>query len=165
VKSQTVSLKDCVGRMIRTEARVGFTDCDPYGHMASARYLEMAINHRMSAVTEQLGFDTLQTARETGVGFVNKEVNLKFKAPAKFDDRLIIESWIDEVQDYQLKVKIRISHRETEKVMCRVTVTTVTFDARDGIPVPVPLNYNQIKQVDILSLPWAPGHPSKTAQA
>jgi len=154
-----ILLKDCVGRMIRTETRVGFTDCDPYGHVASARYLEMAINHRMSAVTEQLGFDTLKTAQESGVAFVNKEVNLKFQSPAQFDQWLVIESWIDEARDYKLVVKVRISDRETGKVVCRVTIQTVTFDIREGTPVSIPQAFESVREVDLEALPWAPGHP------
>ncbi len=162
MSSGTILLKDCVGRMIRTVTRVGFTDCDPYGHVASARYLEMAINHRMSAVTEQLGFDTLKTAGETGVAFVNKEVNLKFKAPAQFDDWLEIASWIDEARDYELVVKLRIANRDSGKVMCRVTIHTVTFDMRSGMPVPIPRSFDALHAVDIAALPWAPGHPKGT---
>ncbi len=157
--SQVISLHDLVGRMIRTENRVGFTDCDPYGHLASGRYLEMAINHRMSAVTEQLGFDTLRTAKETGVAFVNKEVNLKFQSPAQFDEWLVIQSWIDQALDHKLVVKVWISKRDSGKIVCKVTIQTVTFDINTGVPVPIPRTYEAVHPVDIASLPWAPGHP------
>ena len=160
----SVKLKDIVGRMIRTEARVEFTDCDPYGHMASSRYLEMAVNHRMSAVTEQLGFDTLKTVKETGIAFVNKEVNLKYRSPAQFDDWITVESWVDEIQEFQLVVKVRLTNRDTGKIVCRVRIYTVTFDMKDGAAVPIPDTYQVDQPIDPHSLPWAPGHPKRRSE-
>ena len=153
-----IQLASIVGRMIRTETRVGFVDCDPYGHMASSRYLEMAVNHRMSAVTEQLGYDTLKTARDVKLAFINKEVHLDFKASAQFDEPLVVESWIEGFKRFRMTVKVRISKAGTGDVCCLVTIKSVSLDPESLLPVNIPAAYVPVGDVDIESLPFAPGH-------
>lgn len=156
---EELPMEALVGRMIRTDHRVSFTDCDPYGHMASARYLELAVNHRMSAVTHQLGYDTLHTAKHGRFAFINKEVHLDFKRSAQFDDRLVVESWIEKVKGFRMTVKVRISDAESGKICCLVTILSVGLDPVDEIPVPIPRSFRPLPGVDPRSLPWAPGHP------
>lgn len=152
-------LTDVVGRMIRTETRVRFTDCDAYGHVASSRYLEMAVDHRMSAVTEQLGFDTLHSARHDAFAMINKEAHLDFRAAAKFDDHLMIESWIDGIRRLRMTIKVRISLRDTGKVACMVTFTSVAIDLKSELPRAFPKTFAPLEGLDPRRLPWAPGHP------
>ena len=157
--SRELSIQAIIGRMIKTEHRATFTDCDAYGHVSSARYLEMAINHRMSAVTEQLGIDTLHAAQNLSFAMVNKEVHLDFRSAAKFDDYLVIESWVEKIKRLRMTIHVRISDKETGKVRCALTIMSVAIDLASELPCRLPDTFMPIEGVNPLILPWAPKHP------
>lgn len=159
-----VALSSIVGKMIETRERVLFTECDPYGHMGSAAYLGKAINHRLSAVTHQLGFDTLHAAQNLGVAFVNKEMHMDFRASALFDEELIIRSWIDRIRSFRMIVMVQILRASNEEVLCVITAESVTVNLAQGGLVPIPPEYHPTHSVDLEGLPWAPGHPKKPGE-
>ena len=154
-----IPISSIVGKMIETRERVLFTDCDPYGHMGSAAYLVKAINHRLSAVTHQLGFDTLHAAQNLGVAFVNKEMHMDFRASALFDEELVVRSWIDRCRGYRMIVVVLILRASNQELLCQITAESVTVNLAEGGLVPIPPEYHPSNPVQLDLLPWAPGHP------
>nr|WP_208406353.1 thioesterase family protein [Amycolatopsis granulosa] len=73
--------------------RVRFHECDPQGIVFNAHYLayfDMASFEFFKAV-----FGSYDALREYGVDVVVAESNLRYHAPSRFDDELVVEVVID----------------------------------------------------------------------
>lgn len=148
-----------VGRMVRSSLQVGFTDCDPYGHMNTARYLEAAIHHRMTEVRQLIGLDVMRLKEERGLIYIIRKVELEFMEPAVPGEWLWLDSWVDEVQASKLRVIVRFCKQENERPCAQVLFTSAMFNVQKGLLVKIPDTYPCDRELDLESLPWAPGHP------
>lgn len=154
-------IAEVVGRMIRSDFMVEFSHCDPFGHMTTTAYLDAAVNHRISAVRDVLGVDTVQMAKDTDVTFITRHIHLDLRRSAYLGDRLEVHSWVDEVKRAQMKVCVRISHAENHRVHCEILLDVVTVNLKSGFPVSIPNLVPMEGAHDLQALPWAKGHPRK----
>jgi acyl-CoA thioester hydrolase len=75
--------------------RVGYVDTDAAGvvhHSQYFRYLEQARVELLRAI----GVDYLGFERERSLALPVVEVRMKYRAPARFDDLLDVETWVSE---------------------------------------------------------------------
>lgn len=156
--SYEVPFAAAVGRRIRSQHAVAFTECDPFRHMASAAYLEVAVNHRIHAVAEQLGFDPIGYAERTGTAFVVRSAQLHFDWAAVAGDLLQVESWIDELHRSSLTIQVRMQRAADGRSCCRVTFHSVLLDTGRGVPLAIPERMPCVYP-NFEHLPWADGHP------
>ena len=73
--------------------RVRFHECDPQGIVFNAHYLayfDMASFEFVKAI-----FGSYDAMRDRGVDYVVAESNLRYHAPSRFDDELVVEVAID----------------------------------------------------------------------
>lgn len=164
-EQREVPLHRIVGRRIRSEARVEFSHVDPYRHMTTAAYLEMAINHRFRAVLDVLGFDTLALAEDHGIAFINRDVHMEFRNFANLDEALTIESWVEEVHASRMVVLVEIRKKVEGSLCCRIRLDLSTFDLRQQRLIPVPKSLPSRRQEPFEQLPWAEGHPKTDVPA
>lgn len=156
---RAVPYRALVGRLARSEMQVGFTHCDPYGHMNTAAYLEAAINHRMTEVRQLIGLDVMQLKEQDGVIFIIRKVDLEFMEPALPGEWLHVESWLEELKAGSMKVIVRFSRREGGKTCAVITFLSAAFNEKKGLLVKIPESYRPVAGVDPEAMPWAPGHP------
>ncbi|HEX9792555.1 MAG TPA: thioesterase family protein [Planctomycetota bacterium] len=154
-----VSVCAAVGRVVRTTWQVPFSRCDAFGHLAAPAYLELAIDHRMEAVLEQLGFDTVAHARDSGTAFVLRQARLDFRRPAALGEVLVVESWIDALRGERMQVEVRIRPLQGGSDHARLSLESTTMDLRSGRPIPLPERLPRAREIDLASLPWAEDHP------
>ncbi|KAA3605690.1 MAG: acyl-CoA thioesterase [Planctomycetota bacterium] len=153
-------LQSVVGRLFTTDSQVGFTQCDANGHMNTAAFLELAINHRMSEVLDFMGLDTVRQAKERGIVYLIRKVEMDLQAPASHGEHLLLESWIDQVHASRMIVKVRIRRRHDRKTCCLVVFTATTMNTRKGVLIQIPETFpSHLHSEDFLNLPWAEGHP------
>ncbi len=154
-----IPLTACVGRLMTSETIVGFTDCDMYGHVTTAKYLEMAIDHRFRAVSQQLGIDFGAFASQEKVILVNRKVTMRFLVAAKLHDPIRIQLWIDRMKGFRSEIEVRMRHAVTGTPLCDIRIDSVSVHVDDRVPVPLPATYLPANGADPRQLPWAPGHP------
>ena len=156
---EAIPLTACVGRLMTSETIVGFTDCDMYGHVTTAKYLEMAIDHRYRAIEQQLGIDFEDFARQEGVLLVNRKVTMRFLMAAKLHDPILIQLWIDSMRGFRSEIEVRMRHAVSGTPLCDIRIDSVAVDVVDRVPVPLPRTFVPAGGATPLELPWAPGHP------
>jgi len=128
--------------------------------MTSHAYLEIAINHRIAAVRDVLGMDTLALPEETGVAFIAREIHLNFQRSAQLGDHIKITSWIEQIRGARMLVKVEICDLNSGQVCCGLNITSVTINLERQVAVMVPQTFLTTKsEAEIAQLPWAPGHP------
>ena len=123
-------------RVLTTRERVKFADSDPYGHLASGRYVDMIMSHRVEALEDLLGFSIMKSAG-SGVAFPARNIEVSYLRPAFVGETLEVGSWLEELGTSSFEVRAIVSGGPERKVRALARVHFVTVDAR-GKPVPVP---------------------------
>lgn len=113
------------------EIRVYYADTDSYGvvwHGAYLRWLEAA----RVEFTDQIMRIDLKKMLDNGVTLPLVELNVKYKSSAKLDDRLILETDIEELRPSAIVFRQVLKNKETGVVNISARVTCVAVDTKTG---------------------------------
>ncbi|HYE55535.1 MAG TPA: acyl-CoA thioesterase [Chitinophagaceae bacterium] len=86
---------------------IRFSDCDPFGHLNNARYIDYMLNAREDHLREhlQLGLDSFY---KQGIGWVVTGHEILYIRPANYNERVCIQSDLIEAGDSNLLVEMRM---------------------------------------------------------
>ncbi|WP_170416753.1 tol-pal system-associated acyl-CoA thioesterase [Ruegeria atlantica] len=113
--------------------RVYYEDTDMGGVVYHANYLKF-IERARSDYVRRLGNDQ-NAMRDGGIVWVVRRIEADYLAPAKFDDELIVETWLSSISGVRLTMEQLVKRGETE--IFRASVTAVCMNAQ-GKPVRLP---------------------------
>jgi acyl-CoA thioester hydrolase len=122
-----------------TSVTVAFDEVDMYGivhHSKLLIYLERA---RIALFTQ--GGMTPGGLEETGFGLVLVDATLRFKAPARFPDELVVETLCERVTAATIVLSYRILRGRD--VILQAT-TRLAAISRDGTPIRIPAGAREI---------------------
>ena len=114
--------------------RVRFAECDPQGVVFNAHYLAYVD----VAITElwRAAFGSYQAMLDHGVDVVVAEAHLRFRAPARFDDELRLETAIAHLGTTSIVSEHHICRGRQVLVEVEIRHVTVERDAMTKIPMP-----------------------------
>jgi YbgC/YbaW family acyl-CoA thioester hydrolase len=121
---------------IRTEVQVMFFDTDCGGVVSNIAYLRF-IEIARTALAEELGLALAKMA-ETQQYPVVVRTEIDYKRAAKLGDRLLIESWLDDLQRARFWCAFRITRPSDGSVIadCRQTLALIEMPAAKLLPLP-----------------------------
>ena len=108
-----------------TKYRVIFGDTDAAGIVYHPRYLELAERGR-NEIMRQLGLNVGDLFAKDGFGLAIRSCSLKFLAPARFDDVLLIRTNIDKLKAASATWTSSIKRGPED--ICQVTTEIVCMD-------------------------------------
>lgn len=73
-----------------SEAGIRFQDCDPFGHLNNARYLDYFINAREEHLADFHGLDIYERQQRTGENWVVVGHQIAYLAPVRFREKVRI---------------------------------------------------------------------------
>ena len=117
--------------------RISFADTDAGGVVYHARYLEMAERGRNAALRANR-VDLCMLFEQQRLAMVVRKVMGTFRAPARFDDNLQIQTALATLSAARSWWKTRILRRTT--LICELQVEIVCVDLNRGKPVLLPEN-------------------------
>ena len=97
------------------EHRVIYAECTVGNHVYYGRYLELLENAR-GEFFRSIGFG-LVTLQEQDTAFPVVECHLRFISPARYDDRLNIETWVTALGRVRLDFGYRIADLEGRPIL------------------------------------------------
>jgi acyl-CoA thioester hydrolase len=118
----------------RYSHRVTYAECTVGNHVYYARYLDL-LEAARGEFFRGLGFPLL-SLQEHDVAFPVIECQLRYNAPARYDDRLEISVWVAELAGVRLGFYYRILNQEKELIVEGTTRHVCTGTA--GIPKRLP---------------------------
>ena len=145
-----LSWADLHRRVLLTRERVKFADADPYGHLASGRYVDMVMSHRVEALEDLLGFSIVRYAAG-GVAFPARNVEVSYLRPAFVGESLEVASWLEELGSSSFEVRVIVSGATDRKARAVARIHFVSVDAKTGRPVVAPTSIPTTSEVDPLS--------------
>ena len=114
--------------------RVYYEDTDAAGMVYHANYLKFAERGR-SEMLRSLGFGHRQLGRENGVGFAVRRCAVDYRAPARLEDALTVDTRLAEIGAATLQVHQQICRDGEVLVDLDILVACI---GRDGRPRRLP---------------------------
>ena len=118
-----------------TTLRVRSYECDSFGHVNNAVYLNYLEYGRMG-VLDKAGF-TLAKLKQMGVFIVVRRIEIDYKTPAREGDTLLIRTFLKEYHKMKGTFCQEICISPKGSLVARATVTWVFTDL-DGALIPIP---------------------------
>ncbi|GGE99902.1 acyl-CoA thioesterase [Hymenobacter cavernae] len=91
-----------------TMHRIHFQDCDPFGHLNNARYLDYFLNAREDHVLEHYALNMTELATKSGAGWVVAKHHLAYLRPANHGENVLIRSQIIHFDNSNLVVEMQM---------------------------------------------------------
>jgi acyl-CoA thioester hydrolase len=125
------------------EERVRYKDTDHFGVVYYGTYL----NWFEAGRTEILRDNNITYADLEKKGFFAPVVEIKvnYKAPARYDDLVIIETTIEKIGNSSIKFNYKIYNKKTKQLLTEAYTINV-FINKSMKPVPIPKEIKKLKE-------------------
>jgi acyl-CoA thioester hydrolase len=110
-----------------TSVRVRYAETDQMGVVHHANYLVWFEIGRVELM-RQLGFDYKRMELEDECQIVVVEVSSRYKAPAHYDDELVIRTQVKTLRGFLLKFGYEVIRKADGKLLCTGETTHVVCD-------------------------------------
>jgi len=129
-------------RVVRSHLRVRFAETDAQGIVYYGNYFVYFEVGRVDLLREARAAQTGDPGGGIG-GLVVVHAECDYRAPARFDDELVVETWIDHIGRTSLGFGQRVvrARDEVELAVGRVTCVHV---GPDGRPLPIPESWRSV---------------------
>ena len=133
-------------------------EIDTQDHVHNLRYLQWTL-WAAGEHTKACGWDRA-SARESGFGWVVRSHDIKYRAPARRDDQIVVRTWISEIARYASRRKYVVCRPADQLVLCRVETRWVYVDlnAHTVVAVPPEVKAQMPLCETIPPLPWEPSN-------
>jgi acyl-CoA thioester hydrolase len=124
---------------IEFRLRVRYAETDQMGVVYYANYL-IWFEVGRTEFCRQRGFEYRKLEQEFGLRLAVTDAHCRYLAPARYDDEIIIRTWLDEVRRRSLTFGYQILRAEDAKVLAEGETIHVVLDAQ-GRPRTLPPVY------------------------
>lgn len=121
--------------------RVRYAETDAQGIVYYANYFVWFEVARVNYLRE-VGFDYRQSGREN-ITFVIVEATCKYHAPARFDDRIRIRTWVSEVKTRSFRFAYEVHNEDTGVLLAEGETTQVVMDGDTFKPKAITPEFRQ----------------------
>jgi acyl-CoA thioester hydrolase len=122
--SETVVVKPFVAE---TRVRVRYAETDQMGVVYHANYLIWFEVGRVEYI-RQLGLDYKSMEREEGCGIAVVDVSVRYKAPARYDDELVVQTRLITARGTLIRFGYKILRAADEVLLCEGETVHVVVD-------------------------------------
>jgi len=131
------------GRVHVLPVRVYYEDTDAAGIVYYANYLKFAERGR-TEMLRTLGLEQVQLRAETGMQFVMREGEVKYRRPARLDDALTVETTLTELGAASVRMRQVIRRGEGADAELARLNAHVACTGSDGKPMRLPERLRQV---------------------
>ena len=111
--------------------RIRFHDCDMFGHLNNARYLDYMISARQDHLKDTYNFDYNDFYKKN-LGWVISSHEIQYLKPAYFEETVVIQSSLLAIDDNTLIVEVLMMN-ETKSHLKAIVRSKLTFiDLKTG---------------------------------
>ncbi len=126
---------DTLTKEPESTAWIDFQDCDPYGHLNNARYLNYFMQARTQQLKEYYGFDIYAHTANTGNGWVVAQTHLAYLVPAKFNENVRIRTRLLHYDNFRLVPEAVMLSADGERVHALGWIEFIYVNTAKGRPV------------------------------
>ena len=130
--------------ILKSTTTVRFQDCDPFGHLNNARYIDYFLNARQDQVASYYDFEIMKYGPQPTESWVVSKTQIAYLAPAALMEIVSIQTRLIDANDSQLLVEgIMMDQTEQRiKSLCWMEFTYISL--RSGRPATHPTDLMQL---------------------
>jgi acyl-CoA thioester hydrolase len=110
---------------------VRFSDCDLFGHLNNARYLDYFLNAREDHLKDYYQLD-LTTYYQQGIGWVVGGHEINYLKPAKYNEQVVIKSSLIKASDQYLLVELEMMDAKQTEVKALMWTRFIPISVKTG---------------------------------
>ncbi len=115
-------------KIIKSQHKVRFQDCDPFNHLNNAKYIDYFINAREDQLIDNYQIDVFEYAKKTGHNWVVASNQIAYKRPALMMETIVIDSQLVKYTNKSLLVEMRMWDATQSKLKALMWVNFVHYD-------------------------------------
>ena len=123
-------------RISESALRVRYAETDAQGIVYYANYFVWFEVGRVNYLRE-IGFD-FRWREQEGVTFVIAEARCKYRASARFDDRILVRTWVSQVKQRSFVFSYEVRNQDTGTLLAEGETVQVVVDAKTFEPITIP---------------------------
>jgi acyl-CoA thioesterase FadM len=139
-----------INRVLISDDRVGFQDCDGYFHLNNARYTDMLINHRGFSAEENLALSPYELGKKLGMGMIVQQIGMRFVSSAQLHETVEIASWAFSISKDGFSVRATIAHKEKRIVRAAAEMMLRFVDLKTGKLMGTPAEWPTASEEDLI---------------
>ena len=124
--------------MYRTEVRVRFGETDPFGVVYFTSHLDYA-KIALDEYLRAIGLSPTRFYRDASGGWPIGEVTIRYEAPARYDELLVVMIWVADLAKSTVRFAFRIERAGEGTQIAQGAITCVAIGP-DWRPRPIPLD-------------------------
>jgi len=128
MESQSVLIKEP-----ESLAVIRFQDCDPFGHLNNARYIDYFMNARMDHLAEHYGLSLIQEGRNES--WVVSKSQIAFVSPARMAERVRIRTRLINFAECNLVVEGLMLSEDAQRLKAALWIEFTYVSLASGRPV------------------------------
>ena len=109
---------------------IRFQDCDPFGHLNNARYIDYFMSAREDHARDYYNLDVYKIAKETGKSWVVGQNQIAYFKEASLMEEVIIQSQIIHYSDKSISVECHMYDRNKTQLKALLWATFVHVNIR-----------------------------------
>jgi acyl-CoA thioester hydrolase len=129
-------------RISESTLRVRFAETDAQGIVYYANYLVWFEVGRVNYLRE-VGFDFERRRRE-GVSFVIADARCKYRASARFDDPILVRTWISQVRQRSFVFSYEVLNQDSGTLLAEGETSQVVLNPKTFKPIPIPEEFRRL---------------------
>lgn len=99
-------------KVLSSEAKIRFPDCDPFNHLNNGSYMDYFMNHRDDVLIENYDIDIYKMAFKIGKSWVSSTNQIAYLKPALLSEKVIIESKVIAFTNSELQVEMCMYNKD-----------------------------------------------------
>ncbi|WP_420573171.1 acyl-CoA thioesterase [Kordia sp.] len=119
-------------KVLETQTKIRFQDCDPLNHLNNSKYLDYLINAREDQLIEHYDLDIFENAKKTGTTWVVGSHQIAYVRPAHVMETVTIDSQLIQYGKKQLLVEIRMWNANKTELKAVMWSSFVHFNVITG---------------------------------
>ena len=117
-------------RILKSQATIRFQDCDPYGHLYNAKFIDYFMNAREDQLIENYGLDIYAIGNTEGIGWVVAQNQIAYLQPALLMEKVWITSKLIEFSPRSITVEFEMWNTDETILKALMWSRFVHFDIR-----------------------------------
>lgn len=115
-------------KIVTSQTKIRFQDCDPFNHLNNASYINYFMNHREDQLLKHYNIDIYKLAQKTGISWVSSRNQIAYLQPTFLMETVTIESQLFYYDSSLLKAEMRMYNEDCTQLKSVIWSSFVHFN-------------------------------------
>ena len=119
---------------LESTALIRFQDCDPFGHLNNARYIDYFLNARQDQLASYYDFHLFEESKRTNHGWVVTKTQIAYLLPCAISEQVVIRTRLLHMDERSLTVEGSMLSQDGRQTKSILWMTFVYVNITTGRP-------------------------------